>query len=260
MVDIGDLALHVTSYEGNGPEVLMIHGIASSGREFDPVIDSLTDVMRPVTVDMRGHGASDKPESGYHYDDYAHDLDRLLAALGMDEPIILGHSLGGISTIWWAAHHPNSARALILEDVPLRSGEEFRPAFDGWEQLNALPFATAMAYYRNERPDWPDHLVETRARDITTAKPAVITDLRAASMDNEGLDSLGDMSHITAPVLFIHGDPDTGSMVHPDDLATLPGRLPNLRISRIPGGSHTMHRNRIPEWLEIVKDFMREIE
>lgn len=258
-IDLGDVALHIRRYEGTGPDVLLIHGIGSSSRDFDPVVDGLTGVMTPITVDLRGHGDSDKPDTGYHYEDYAHDLDRLIPALGMERPTILGHSLGGILTLWWAMHHPDSARALIIEDAPLRSGEEFRPAFDGWEMLNALPYEAVREYYGSQNPHWPQHLVETRAWDITHTKPAVISELKAASMSNDGLDRTDAMRHITSPLLFIHGDPDTGSMVHPEDLATIPDRLPTARIARIPGGSHTMHRNRIPQWLETVTGFMREI-
>jgi 2-(acetamidomethylene)succinate hydrolase len=259
MIDIGDLSLNVTIHPGAGPDVLFIHGIASSGNEFDTVLGHVTDVMRPITVDLRGHGHSDKPASGYHYGDYANDLDRLLDVLGIENPIIFGHSLGGILTLWWAIHHPDTARALMLEDVPLRSGDEFAPAFDGWEQLNALPFEAARVYYREENPDWPDSLVETRARDITSTRREAITELRAASMANEGLDTLEGLERINAPVLFIHGDPETGSMVHPADLAALSGRLPSVRIERIPGGGHSMHRNRVEEWVEIVKGFMRNL-
>lgn len=260
MVDIGDLALHVTTYNGNGPEVLLVHGIGSSSRDFAPAIDGLVELTTPITVDLRGHGESDKPESGYHYDDYARDLEALLQAIGMETPIILGHSLGGILTLWWAMQHPDEARALIIEDAPLRSGEEFRPAFDGWGYLNSLPYEAVRGYYGKENPDWPQYLVETRAWDMTNTKPEAIAELRAASMSNEGLDSTDAMRHINAPILFIHGDRDTGSMVHPEDLAALPDRLPTVQLARIPGGGHTMHRNRIAEWLELVKGFVRSLK
>lgn len=259
MVEIGELSLHITTYDGNGPKVLLIHGIGSSSRDFDPVIDGLTEVMTPITLDLRGHGESDKPNTGYHYEDYASDLDLLLKTLGMDRPIILGHSLGGIITLWWAMHHPDTARALIIEDSPLRSGEEFRPAFDSWGFLNAMPYEAVREHYATENPNWPEHLIDTRAWDITNTKSAVISELREASMSNDGLDATDGMRGITSPIFFIHGDRDKGSMVHPDDLASLHEHLPTARLARIPGGSHTMHRNRIPEWQSVVKQFMHEI-
>jgi non-heme chloroperoxidase len=258
LIELGDVTLHLRHYRGGGPQVLLIHGIGSSSRDFDPVIDGLAGIVSPITVDLRGHGESSRPETGYHYEDYARDLAQLVDALGMDRPILLGHSLGGILTLWWAMHHPDRARALIIEDAPIRSGEEFRPAFDGWAMLNVLPFDAVREHYRAQHPDWPEYLVDTRAWDITNTKSEVISELRAASLSNQGLDSTDGMRHISAPVLFIHGDHETGSMVHPEDLSALPDRLPTVRLARIPGGGHTMHRNRIPEWLETVRPFIEE--
>jgi pimeloyl-ACP methyl ester carboxylesterase len=256
MVEVGDLSLHVSRYDGHGPDVLLIHGIGSSSQDFAPVIDDLIKVMTPVTVDLRGHGSSDKPATGYHYDNYVQDIERLLDVLGMDRPIILGHSLGGIITLWWAIRHSNTARALIIEDSPLRSGEEFRPAFEGWITLNNMPFEAVQAYYRKENPHWPEHLVTARAWDITNTAPAVFPELMAASMSNDGLDATDGMRDITSPILFIHGDRDRGSMVHPDDLAAMPQRLPSARLAHIPGGGHSMHRNSASEWLSLVTQFI----
>jgi pimeloyl-ACP methyl ester carboxylesterase len=260
MVDVGGHSLHVCRYDGQGPEVLLLHGIGSSSRDFDPVIDELVKVMTPVTVDLRGHGHSDKPASGYHYEDYVRDLDALLTELGMDRPIILGHSLGGVITLWWAITYPDRARALMIEDAPLRSGEEFRPAFEGWIALNSMPFETAQAYYRKEHPHWPEHLVTARAWDITNTAPAVFPELMAASMANDGLDATEDMGKITSPILFIHGDRERGSMVHPDDLAAMPERLPSARLAHIPGGGHSMHRGEMSaQWVTIIAEYMRDI-
>lgn len=260
MIDIGELSLNVNRYGGNGPEVLLVHGTGASSREFAQVIDDLAEVMQPITVDLRGHGDSDKPDTAYHYDEYERDLERLLAVLELDRPIILGHSLGGIVTLRWAMRHPNAARALIIEDSPLRSEEGIRPVLEGWAALNAMPFEGIRAHYASEYPRWPDHMVNTVAWGMHVMNAGVISGLIEEAEAHEGLDAAVGMERITAPVLFIHGDPETGSMVHPDDLAALPGRLPTARLAHIPGGAHSMHRNHIPEWLEIVKGFIREIE
>src|SRR5699024_7562122 len=135
-----------------------------SGHTWDPMIDDLARDFSPITFDLRGHGQSAKPGSGYLYDDYIADLEALLAALDMDHPLILGHSLGGIITLWWAAQHPDQAKALVIEDSPLRSGEEFRPAFEGWLQLNAMPYDELVDAYTAEHPEWPREIAETRAR------------------------------------------------------------------------------------------------
>jgi len=258
MIDTGEVALHVTTHPGNGPALLLIHGIGSSGAGWAPVVAALTAEFTPITVDLRGHGSSDKPPHGYLYEDYVRDIDGLIAALGIDRPLIIGHSLGGILTLWWAARHPDRAAALAIEDSPLRSGEDFRPAFDGWLALNALSLPELRHHYANEYPAWPPEMVEARARDMAGTERAVFAELREDSLANHGVDRLRELEGIRSPLLLIHGDIESGGMVHPEDLAELPRRVPQARIIRIPGGGHTLHRSQRDAFLAAVLPFLRE--
>lgn len=242
-INVGEIALHVTTYEGSGPRLLLIHGIGSDGAGWNPVIDELAAHFSPITFDLRGHGDSDKPESGYLYDDYIGDIEHLLSALALDRPLIVGHSLGGILTLWWAAKHPAQARALVIEDSPLRSGEEFRPAFEGWLKLNAMSMPELVEHYASENPDWSAELVQSRARAMTNTKRAVFQELMQYSMDREGVDRISEITGITSQVLLVHGDYESGGMVQPDDIVDFAARLPNAQTVRIPGGGHTLHRS-----------------
>jgi pimeloyl-ACP methyl ester carboxylesterase len=252
----GEVPIHIRIHPGTGPALVLIHGITSSGEVWSPVLDALGDAFTPVTIDLRGHGASGRPETGYLYDDYIDDLDRVLDALGLDRPLIAGHSLGGLVTLWWAARHPRRAPALVIEDSALRSGEVFRPAFEGWLRLNALSLDELRTTYAAERPHWKPEAVDARARQMhQTARPA-IEELMADSMANQGVDRLSEIEHIESPVLFIHGDPDTGGMVHPDDVAALERRLPNATARRIPRGRHSMHVETPRAFLEFAIPFL----
>lgn len=62
-IDAGDCSLHVTTYAGHGPELLLIHGIGSSSAGWHSVIDDLARDFSPITVDLRGHGQSDNRTS-----------------------------------------------------------------------------------------------------------------------------------------------------------------------------------------------------
>lgn len=253
----GDVPIHIRVHPGTGPALVLIHGITSSGEVWSPVLEALGDAFTPVTIDLRGHGASGKPERGYLYDDYIDDLDRVLDALGLEHPLIAGHSLGGLIALWWAAKHPDRAPALVIEDSALRSGEDFRSAFEGWLRLNAMPLHELRAAYAAERPHWKPEAVDSRARQMhQTARP-VIEELMADSMANQGVDRLSEIDHIESPVLFIHGDPDTGGMVHPDDAAALERRLPNATVRRIPGGGHSMHVETPRAFLELAVPFLQ---
>lgn len=258
MIDTGAVALHVTTYAGNGPALLLVHGIGSSGAGWDPVIDDLAAEFSPITFDLRGHGASDKPEHGYLYPEYVADIEGLIAALGLERPLVIGHSLGGILTLWWAARHPAQATALVIEDSPLRSGEDFRPAFDGWLKLNALSLPELRHYYASEYPEWPAAMVEARARDMAGTRRAVFAELREDSLANHGNDRIAEIEHISSPVLLIHGDVETGGMVHPEDIAEFPQRLPNASTIRIPGGGHTLHRSAKDAFLAAALPFLRK--
>jgi pimeloyl-ACP methyl ester carboxylesterase len=258
IINTGTISLQTTHYDGNGPRLLLIHGISSNGGGWDPVIDDLTQHFSPVAVDLRGHGESTKPESGYLYDNYIGDIEHLLVALDMENPLIIGHSLGGIISLWWAARHPSQAKALVIEDSPLRSGEDFRPAFEEWLRLNAMPYEELVELNMTEYPEWSREMAESRAHAMFSTKRAVFQELMADSMANEGVDRLREIEGIKSPVLLVHGDYQTGGMVHPEDIVALPQRLPNARTVRIPGGGHTLHRSSKEEFLAAAVPFLLE--
>ncbi|MCC6792753.1 MAG: alpha/beta fold hydrolase, partial [Thermomicrobiales bacterium] len=64
-IRVGQIALAVAEYPGDGPPLLLLHGIGSSGASWWPVIDSLAERFRLFVPDWRGHGASDRPDAGY---------------------------------------------------------------------------------------------------------------------------------------------------------------------------------------------------
>lgn len=254
--DFGEL--HGRRWHGHGPPVLLIHGISGAASSWFPIIDDLAEVFNPITLDLRGHGDSAKPASGYLYPDYIADLDAALNALELDHPLIVGHSLGGIVTLWWAATQPDRAAGLAIEDAPLRSGEAFRPAFDRWTTLNAMSRGELRAHYAAEYPDWSDDQLDERSRLMNGTAAAVFSELRADSLAHEGVDRIAEITGIVSPVLLVHGDLASGGMVVPGDAAELATRLPNARTIRVPESGHTLHRDRKAEFLAVVLPFLRQ--
>jgi pimeloyl-ACP methyl ester carboxylesterase len=245
-------------WDGNGPPLLLIHGIGSSSASWESLAPALTRAFTPIAIDLRGHGDSAKPESGYLYDDYIADIDAVINALGMDRPLVIGHSLGGILALWWAAHHPGRAAALIVVDSPLRSGQAFMPAFDQWLQWNAMAPNDLAAIYLQEHPDWSPETARRRAQVMTSTARGVFEELRADSLAHDGVDRIAELTGITSPILFIHGDPAAGSQVHPNDLASLVERLPNVTIAGIEGAGHALHRERPEEFIDLAIPFLRD--
>lgn len=258
-IGTGEQALSVRRWGGDGPEVLFIHGIGSSSTSWNPVLPDLQSVLSPVTLDLHGHGDSGKPESGYLYQNYIADVERVLDTLRLNDPIIVGHSLGGIVALWWASQHPSTARAVIAVDSPLRSGEAFRPAFDGWIAQNAMTPEALAAAYLEANPEWSEHRANERARIMTSTPAGVFTELKADSLANEGVDRIAELEGISSPVLLLHGDLDLGSMVHPADLRALPERLPNATVVHIPGSGHRIHREQTEAFTAALTEFLRDL-
>ena len=253
----GDVSIHVTVHPGTGPALLLIHGISSSGDVWLPIVEELGNHFIPVTLDLRGHGRSGKPGSGYLYEDYIGDLNRVLDCLSLDRPLILGHSLGGLITLWWAAQQPSRAAALVIEDSPLRSGEDFRPAFDNWIRLNGMPEAELRDHYASENPHWKPEILDRRVDQMHDTAPSVFTELKADSMANHGADRLNEIEHIESPTLLIHGDLETGGMVHLDDAEAFGRRLTNASVVRIPEGNHGLHLDHMRAFLAAAVPFLQ---
>lgn len=108
-----DLGVYRT---GDGPPIVLAHGFGESGLRWVPLANDLATDYEVVAYDARGHGRSDAPATGYRLEDRIADLRGLLRELGLDDPILLGHSMGAATVAWTAARHPDLPRAIVLED------------------------------------------------------------------------------------------------------------------------------------------------
>jgi pimeloyl-ACP methyl ester carboxylesterase len=256
-VPAGAIALSVTTY-GQGPALFLIHGIGSRGISWWPVIDELSAHFRLIVPDLRGHGASDKPSTGYLVPDYAADLAALINALDVERPLVMGHSLGGIVTLHWATRHATRAAALVIEDSPLRAAADVAGLFNGWIALASSTVEEAAAHYQRQHPGWTSAECERRAVSITSTAVAVFEELRDRNLADPGANRIAPLAAIQSPALLVHGDIPTGGMVEADDAAKFGRTVPNAAVVRIPGGSHSLHRDRREEFLAITLPFLHE--
>lgn len=117
---------------GEGPDVVMVHGLTGNLAVWHlHIVPALRDRFRILTYDLRGHGYSDTPPSGYDPDSMASDLLELFDVLGIERPVIVGHSYGADIALYFAARHPERLREAIAIEPALPALEELR-AHDGW--------------------------------------------------------------------------------------------------------------------------------
>jgi pimeloyl-ACP methyl ester carboxylesterase len=99
---------------GDGPVLLLLHGIAGSYETWAPLIPALADEFTVIAPDMLGHGCSAKPRGDYSLGAYAAGARDLLLALGHDSATVVGHSLGGGVAMQFAYQFPQHTERLAL--------------------------------------------------------------------------------------------------------------------------------------------------
>jgi pimeloyl-ACP methyl ester carboxylesterase len=148
-----------------GAPFLLIHGLASNARLWDGVGWRLAEAGRSaVAVDLRGHGHSDKPETGYDFETIAGDLAELIAALGsgFERPILVGQSWGAGVVLDFAVRHSELTRGIVLVDGGLSEMKDAFPTWDVcWERLAppplvGMPLSDVEAYFHSAHADWPE--------------------------------------------------------------------------------------------------------
>lgn len=106
--------------QGSGsPPMLLVHGWSCDHTYFAPQAEHFGKHHRVISVDLRGHGASDTPEQEYTMAGFADDLAFLCEQLGVDRPVVVGHSMGGVIAFEMAARHPDLVGAVVAIDSPL---------------------------------------------------------------------------------------------------------------------------------------------
>ena len=135
--------LHYLQWNPSGPtSVVLLHGNSANAWWWEPVAREMPNEFRLFALDQRGHGDSEwiRP-AAYTPADYARDLVGFLRhVIGTDDrPILVGHSMGGLSTLAFAAHHGNLARATVVIDAALTSSRR-RDWF--LRRLKSLPVVT----------------------------------------------------------------------------------------------------------------------
>src|SRR4051812_45257935 len=88
---------HYLRSGGDKPPVVLLHGLMGSGGCWTPLARTLEADFDVVMPDARGHGHSSKPPSGYRYEELANDVEGLLRGLSLKQPVLIGHSMGGMT-------------------------------------------------------------------------------------------------------------------------------------------------------------------
>jgi pimeloyl-ACP methyl ester carboxylesterase len=115
----------VLAYDDAGsgePPLVFVHGAACNRRFWSQQVPRFSSAHRVVAVDLRGHGESDAPSERYTVRLFSEDLASTCTQLGIECPVGIGHSLGGLVALDFASAYPAQVGAAVLIDSPLLPG------------------------------------------------------------------------------------------------------------------------------------------
>jgi pimeloyl-ACP methyl ester carboxylesterase len=255
---VNGVRFHFTRTGGNKPPVVLAHGFSDSGLCWTPVAQALEADYDLMMVDARGHGFSDAPEMGYTLTEMASDLHGVIIGLGLVRPAIIGHSMGGGTTLALAGLYPDVPGAIILEDAGALDTSDFPRRQEGEEN----PFLSRLSRLRTKTRD--ELIAEMRASSGWPevelgpwADAKLQFNLRAAQFHpTNGITWTELLPRITCPALLITADLDRGAIVRPEMAAAMQQQMPQLRIAHIPDAGHSIRREQFDRYIAVVRSFL----
>ena len=256
--------LHYYRTGGNKPAVVLAHGFSDNGLCWTAVAQALEAQYDLVMYDARGHGLSELPEAGTDRDVASEDLAGLVRSLGLDKPVLMGHSMGAGTVAGAAARYPELARGVVLEDP-------------GWRTEGPSPSA-------QERTTWLERMRQDALRFKAMTRDELLVEFRAkySAWSEAEIGPLADSAlqfnprvaqllggphpgwqevarAIACPVLLITADPDRGGIVTPEVAAEAAGLLRQGQVVHIPGAGHSVRRDQFGPYMEAVKAFLAQV-
>ncbi|SDU00070.1 alpha/beta fold hydrolase [Halopseudomonas salegens] len=247
--------LHYTD-QGQGPAVLLIHGLGSSSLDWEYQLPALTPNYRVLTLDMLGHGQSDKPRSGYSIKAFADDTLAFIQHLGLEQPHIVGISMGGMIAFQVSVDHPDIPASLTIvnsgpEVVP-RSFADYRMAGKRLFFAHVLPLKTVsrgLARLLFPEPQQEELRQKFERRWQANDRNAYLASLRA--IVGWGVrERLGD---IRCPVLVICADQDYTPV---EQKRAYVKELANAQLEVIRNSRHATPVDQPDEFNQLLLDFL----
>jgi pimeloyl-ACP methyl ester carboxylesterase len=257
---------------GEGPALLLIHGIGDSSDSWRPVLDQLAKSHTIIAPDLLGHGRSEKPRADYSVAAYANGMRDLLSVLEIDRATVIGHSLGGGVAAQFAYQFPERCERLVLVGsggmgksvspflrlAAIPGAEALMPLF-GLPPVRAAGRVAAGVLQKLSTPlgrDTEELLAVFDALPDTAARRAILRTLRSGVDWRGQVITMLDRAYLAAglPTLLIWGRHDAVIPLSHGRLAH--AAMPGSELEIFDDAGHFPHHSDPERFAEVVADFV----
>ena len=269
--NVNELRLHYVDHGGDAAvSAVALHGFALNCHSFDEVGPALSDQLHWYAIDQRGHGYSDRAAelSDYSRDHMADDIRGFIESQSLDRPVVIGHSMGGMNAMTFAAEHPDQLRALILIDVGpgvnVDGVSQVRQFVAGPYELDSLDAWVDMThqYYPFRSKEGIRKRLAVSLRETPDGKMAKMFDERFREADFRGVaDARSGIWEtamaLTVPTLLLHGE--NSPVLKREQAEEFAEKVPVVKLVTIPEAGHSVAGDQPEAFVEAVRDFLNDV-
>ncbi|NQU84437.1 MAG: alpha/beta hydrolase [Mariniphaga sp.] len=257
------IRIHYWRTGGEKPVMIMAHGSSDNGLCWTNLSRELEADYDIIMFDARGHGLSDPPSKSDGADAQCEDLAGLIRELGLEKPILMGHSMGSSSVVWFAARYPDIPRAVVLEDpglIPRPAGDARNSTNDAdiekqRKQIlerNNMTEEELVALCMKNTPQWGQCECEFWAPSKRLHHP----NNAYRRLSGRGPEKSELFTRITAPTLILKADAQGEDRKKNEEVARL---LKNGKIVHVKGARHNVRRDQKELLLQALNGFLGEL-
>jgi pimeloyl-ACP methyl ester carboxylesterase len=265
-IEVNGTKLHYLDYGAAGRRpMLCIHGGAAHAHWFDFVAPGFTADHHVLALDLRGHGDSARAEpSSYVWKTFAADVDAFVEKLDLRDFVLVGHSMGGMISLVYAATHPGRIGRLVIIDSIMLMPMERVTRMREFGTRPAKGYATQEELVERYR-------LEPAGPQLAAPEVLRRMALHSGSQDTDGLwrhkadrgvyanfsqiAGLPLWEKVKVPALVIKGE--HSNRFTPEVLAEVRARAPQVQMAQVPASDHHITLDNPRGFIEVVREFLR---
>jgi N-formylmaleamate deformylase len=263
---IDGVRIHYYRTGGRKPPFILLHGASDNGLCWTPVAELLVEKYDVIMPDAQGHGLSDRMDKGFTFMSHTNMVAGLVKQLGLQKPIIMGHSMGAGTTVSVAVAYPSLPKAIILEDPGWMTPESSKTEFEKAEmkqrdaymkslvELGKRPLDEIMAEGKKLNPRWSEAELKTWAKAKQQFDPELFT---KSLLDPRSYEEL--VPQIKCPTLLIIADGGIVKKEVAENAARLWKSKNPFKWVQIEGAGHNIRREQFKDYKAALFDFLKTL-